>query len=82
MSNPKDGYQGSIFDLPEHLLFAVPESIPEKNPNTCKTCVNIQKWECGGSFFFYCGVRKSNRTDNGLLKVKCKTEACLQYKRE
>lgn len=46
----------------------------------CRTCEHIQKWECGGSYFFYCGVRKSNRTQNGLLKVKCKNEACNAYK--
>jgi hypothetical protein len=45
----------------------------------CRDCKHIQKWACGGSFFFYCGVTKSNRTYNGLLKVKCKTPACALF---
>ncbi len=47
---------------------------------TCKDCEHRQRWECGASIFQYCGVRKSNRTENGLLKIKCKTEACSQFK--
>jgi len=49
----------------------------------CKDCKHIQKWQCGGSFFFYCGAIKSNLTYNGLKKVKCKTlSCCLFEKRE
>jgi hypothetical protein len=49
----------------------------------CKDCKHIQKWQCGGSFFFYCGITKSNLTNNGLKKVKCKTPSCgLFEKRE
>jgi len=47
---------------------------------TCNTCEHRQRWKCGGSIIQYCSVRKSNRTENGLLKIKCKTKACLQYK--
>lgn len=55
----------------------------EKKPveNTCKDCVHRERWQCGGSIFQYCSVRTSNRTDNGLLKIKCKTEACSQFKK-
>jgi len=42
----------------------------------CKECKHIQKWQCGGSFFFYCGITRSRRTQNGLKKVLCKTPAC------
>jgi hypothetical protein len=45
----------------------------------CKDCKHIQRWQCGGSFFFYCGITKSRRTDNRLKKVKCKTTACLMF---
>ena len=49
----------------------------------CKDCKHIQKWQCGGSFFFYCGVTKDRKTHNGLKKVKCKTLSCgLFEKRE
>ena len=49
---------------------------------TCKTCEHRQRWQCGGSVFQYCTARKSKRTDNGLLKIKCKNEACELYKEE
>jgi hypothetical protein len=44
--------------------------------NKCQDCKHIEKWQCGGSYFFYCGVIKSNLTYNGLKKVKCKTLSC------
>ena len=53
-----------------------------QNKKTCKQCKFIERWECGSKFFFYCGSRKSNRTDNGKLKVKCKTEACILFKED
>lgn len=60
------------------------EPIPQKSKPTkfCRTCAHLQKWACGGRYFFYCGIRKSNRTENGLLKVKCKNEACYAYKEQ
>jgi len=53
--------------------------IEEKTPivtNTCNGCEHRQRWECNSKVFQYCGVRKSNRTNNGLLKIKCKDAAC------
>jgi len=44
--------------------------------NTCKDCEHRQRWECNSKVFQYCGVRKSNLTNNGLLKIKCKDKAC------
>ena len=64
-------------------LFNTDDLIVEKpKGKQCRTCKYLQKWACGGSFFFYCEIRKSNRTQNGLLKVKCKNEACNAYKEE
>ena len=60
-------------------LFDVPET---HNGLTCKTCEHRQRWQCNSKVFQYCGVRKSNRTGNGLLKIKCKTKACSLYKKE
>jgi hypothetical protein len=54
-------------------LFDIEET---KNINTCKDCEHRQRWECNSKVFQYCGVRKSNRTNNGLLKIKCKDFAC------
>ena len=53
-----------------------------QSPNewlTCKSCKHRQIWECNSKIFQYCGVRKSNRTYNGLLKIKCKDHACGSY---
>ena len=44
------------------------------------TCEYRQRWQCGGSVIQYCSVRKSKRTENGLLKIKCKNQACMLYK--
>ena len=46
---------------------------------TCNSCEHRQRWECNSKVFQYCGIRKSNRTDNGLLKIKCKDAACPLY---
>lgn len=53
---------------------------PKKPTNTCRTCEHRQRWECGGSVIQYCGVRKSNRTFNKLLKIQVTNEACALYK--
>lgn len=47
--------------------------------NTCKDCEHRQRWECNSKVFQYCGIRKSNRTTNGLLKIKCKDKACALF---
>lgn len=58
-------------------LFDIPES--KQSQETCLTCKHRERWKCNSKVFQYCGVIKSNRTSNGLLKIKCKTKACLQY---
>ena len=55
----------NLFDLPKP-----PEGA------TCKMCKNIQRWECGGSIFFYCAAIKDNRTENKLKKIKAKDKDC------
>lgn len=52
----------------------------EVTKNTCLTCVHRQRWEAGNSVIQYCGILKSNRTENGKLKIKCKTKACDYYR--
>jgi len=56
-------------------LFEIEEQVPKITP-TCKDCEHRQRWECNSKVFQYCGVRKSNRTSNGLLKIKCKDTSC------
>ena len=59
-------------------LFETPEIKPQF---TCNTCEHRERWHCGNSIIQYCGVRKSNLTNNGKLKIKCKDAACSQYKK-
>ena len=47
---------------------------------TCNSCKHRERHQMGLSVIQYCGVRRSNRTDNGLLKIKCKMQACSQFK--
>ena len=49
------------------------------NEYTCNSCEHRQRWQYNSKVFQYCGVRKSNRTNNGLLKIKCKDVACVSY---
>lgn len=63
----------------ENTLFDVPETEKPKSKLTCNSCEHRQRWQCNSKVFQYCGVRKSKRTDNGLLKIKCKDAACPLY---
>jgi hypothetical protein len=61
-------------------LFALPDAKPLLGAGlTCNSCEHRQRWQCNSKVFQYCGVRKSNRTQNGLLKIKCKDAACPLY---
>nr|DAM55287.1 MAG TPA: hypothetical protein [Caudoviricetes sp.] len=51
----------------------------EENGYTCRHCNHRQRWECGGSIIQYCGVRRSNRTENGLLHIKVTNKACYMF---
>lgn len=59
-------------------LFDIPQK--EKSTNKCKTCEHFQRWECNSKIFFYCGIRKSNRTSNKQQKIKANQTACENYK--
>ncbi len=65
--------QNSLFDKEQY------NKPHEGIGKTCNTCSHRQRWDFGTMVFQYCGVRKSNRTSNGLLKIKCKMEACPLY---
>jgi DNA-directed RNA polymerase subunit RPC12/RpoP len=69
--------------LGKKQLLELFDSLPtQSSPARCKDCKHIQKWACGGSIFFYCGITKSRRTQNGLKKVLCKTPACGLFEKE
>lgn len=61
-------------------LFEIPPQEIAKPVETCRTCAHRERWKCGGSIIQYCGVRKSNRTFNGLLKIKVTNPRCELYK--
>jgi beta-lactamase superfamily II metal-dependent hydrolase len=61
-------------------LFDITESNSKENKNTCKDCKHRERWQCNSKVFQYCKVRKSKRTQNGLLKIKCKDKSCLMFK--
>lgn len=53
---------------------------PVKPTKFCRTCAHREPWQCGGKIIQYCGVRKSKRTFNGLLKIKVTNPSCELYK--
>lgn len=60
-------------------LFDIEPVFPDK---FCRSCEHRQRWRCGGKVIQYCGVRKSNITDNGLMKIKVTMPACIHYEPE
>ena len=46
---------------------------------TCLRCRHRQRWEMGSMVISYCGIRQSRRTQNGLLKIKCRQQACDRF---
>ena len=60
-------------NLPEQYAPTYPRY---QSTNRCGNCKHIQKWARGGSYVFYCGTVKDSRTENKLLKVKCKKSSC------
>ena len=61
-----------------------PDEYRVDNPvgKTCRTCRWRQRWQCGGSIIQYCARIPSNRTFNGLLKIKVTNRACDLYQEE
>jgi len=56
--------------------------IPEKNQPTtkCKQCEHSERHQCNSNIIWYCGLRKSRRTANGLLKIKANQISCDYFK--
>jgi hypothetical protein len=68
--------------MSDFLFDEFPEQCKPRPPTQCKDCNHIQKWQRGGSFFFYCGVIKDRSTRNGLKKIKCKLPSCFMFEKE
>ena len=63
-------------------LFDILPHVPQKPTKFCRTCAHRQRWECESKVIQYCAKRKSNRTFNGLLKIKVTNPACELYKED
>ena len=63
-------------------LFNIEPVEREERKERCKTCKHITWLEYNYPVkrFFYCKIRKSKRTENGLLKIKANDTACESYK--
>lgn len=63
--------------------FGAPANAPHIG-HTCRECANRQRWQFDHSNTVqqYCGVRRSKRTHNGLLKIKCTQAACCLFKND
>ena len=62
-----------LFDMPESVK---PVETHAGTGRCCNECRHGKRWQCGGKVFWYCHARTSNRTDNGLLKIKARQGAC------
>lgn len=60
----------SLFDI---------EPVENKPTSFCRTCIHAEGWQCGSKVIYYCKNRRSNRTENGLLKIKLKNPSCAGY---
>ena len=64
-------------------LFAGIDIKNKNNDKKCKQCEHFYILEYGsGKRFFYCNLIKSNFTENGMLKVKAKQEACSRFQQQ
>lgn len=59
------------------MLFPLPPV--DKLTKTCRYCKHRERWQSGGRVIQYCGLLKSNRTENGLKKIKVTDKACMYY---
>lgn len=46
---------------------------------TCWKCAHRERHEKNSKVFQYCAVKRSKRTENGLLKIKASSLACSLY---
>ena len=61
--------------------FGTPQNAPHVG-HTCRECGHRQRWltnDHATRVTQYCTERKSRRTSNGLLKIKCNQAACCLF---
>ena len=64
--------------MTQPTLIDLPEQEAAKS-QTCRNCVHRERHEMGSMVISYCGIRKSNRTQNGLKKIRAKDPACAGF---
>ena len=62
-----------LFDMTESVK---PVETHAGTGRRCNECRHGHGWHCGSKVIWYCHARRSNRTDNGLLKIKARQGAC------
>jgi hypothetical protein len=67
-----------LFDIAETTR---PQEIHNGTGKRCNQCKHGQGHICGSKIIWYCWLRKSNRTDNGLLKIKARMEGCELFEK-
>lgn len=80
MSDTLTLFNPSIYDEYDKR-FGTPANAPHVG-HTCRECANRQRWQADHSNTVqqYCAARRSRRTRNGLLKIKCNQAACCLFK--
>lgn len=56
-----------------------PEFDKKTRVNTCRDCGHREVWTYTNMIISYCNARPSNRTANGMEKVRAKDPACHRY---
>lgn len=64
------------------LLFDCEIAEAKKCTETCRKCVNRERWKCNSKVISYCTAQRSGRTFNGFKKIKATNTACELYKEE
>jgi hypothetical protein len=66
-----------------NTLFDIPPTPPvdklHYSDKFCRTCKHRQRWQCNSKVIQYCEMQKSNRTFNGLKKIKASDKACIKF---
>lgn len=62
-------------------ILAMCDDLPDKI-ETCRTCKHCERWHYDNVTINYCTVTHSNRTQNGMMKVKVTQAACGKYEKD
>jgi predicted aldo/keto reductase-like oxidoreductase len=65
-----------------NILEEVLENSDANKKEKCKTCAYCLRTPFNHVTIFYCRKKLSNRTYNGLLKIKANNMACEKYQAE